>query len=226
MENMNKYEATKGAEMVLQYKIKLPVTHQEKPALVLLMHGVGSNEEDMFRHANEFTGNVVVVSARAPFTIAQGRYAWFTLEVEGGIRKINEEQAEKSRQVINVFVNQLSEKYDIDPQRIYIGGFSQGGIMAYSVGLTYPKKFAGIFAFSSRLLSEVKPIIKEKKELEHLKMFIAHGTQDQTLVVEYGRDAKVYLEPMLPKLEYHEYEMAHTIIAEELEDFKIWLGKL
>ncbi|RZK40295.1 MAG: esterase, partial [Pedobacter sp.] len=148
------------------------------------------------------------------------------LEVEGGIRKINEEQAEKSRQVINVFVNQLSEKYDIDPQRIYIGGFSQGGIMAYSVGLTYPRKFAGVFAFSSRLLSEVKPIIKEKKELEHLKMFIAHGTQDQTLVIEYGRDAKVFLEPMLPKLEYHEYEMVHTIIAEELEDFKIWLGKL
>lgn len=226
MENMNKYEATKGAEMVLQYKIKLPVTHQEKPALILLMHGVGSNEEDMFRIANEFTGNVVVVSARAPFTIAQGRYAWFAIEVEGGIRKINEEQAEKSRQIINVFVNQLSEKYDIDPQRIYIGGFSQGGIMAYSVGLTYPKKFAGIFAFSSRLLSEVKPIIKEKKELEHLKVFIAHGTQDQTLVVEYGRDAKVYLAPLLPKLEYHEYEMAHTIIAEELEDFKIWLGKL
>lgn len=223
---MNKYEATKGAEMVLQYKIKLPVTHKEKPAMVLLMHGVGSNEEDMFRLANEFTGNAVIVSARAPFTIAQGRYAWFALEVEGGIRKINEEQAEKSRQVINVFVNQLSEKYDIDPQRIYIGGFSQGGIMAYSVGLTYPKKFAGVFAFSSRLLSEVKPIIKEKEELEHLKMFIAHGTQDQTLVVEYGRDAKVYLEPMLPKLEYHEYEMAHTIIAQELGDFKIWLGKL
>lgn len=226
MENKNKYEATKGTEMVLQYKIKLPETYQEKPAMVLLMHGVGSNEEDMFRLGNEFSGNVVVVSARAPFTIAPGRYAWFALEVIDGLRKINEEQAEKSRQVINLFVNQLSEKYNVDPQRVYIGGFSQGGIMAYSTGLTYPKKFAGIFAFSSRLLSEVKPLIKDKKELAHLKLFIAHGTEDQTLVVEYGRDAKAFLAPLLPKLEYHEYKMAHAVVAEELEDFKIWLGKL
>lgn len=226
MENYNKYEATKGAEMVLQYKVKLPVKQTEKPALILLMHGVGSNEEDMFRLADEFAGNIVVVSARAPFTIAAGRYAWFALEVDNGVRKINEAQAEKSRQIINVFVNQLSERYDIDPLRVYIGGFSQGGIMGYSVGLTYPKKFAGIFAFSSRLLAEVKPIIREKKELEHLKMFIAHGTLDQTLVVDYGREAKIYLTPLIPTLEYHEYNMVHTIIGEELEDFKTWLSKV
>jgi len=226
MENTNKYEATKGAEMVLQYKVKLPAVSGGKPALILLMHGVGSNEEDMFRLANEFKGNIVVVSARAPFTIVPGRYAWFALEVTDGIRKINEEQAEKSRQIINLFVNQLSERYGIDQDRVYIGGFSQGGIMAYSVGLTYPKKFTGIFAFSGRLLAEIKPFIKDKRELEHLKLFIAHGTWDQTLTVEYGREAQNYLSPMLPKLEYHEYEMTHTIIEKELEDFKIWLGVL
>ncbi|UKT65995.1 alpha/beta hydrolase [Pedobacter mucosus] len=226
MENINKYEATKGSELVLQYKVKLPSAQPEKPALVLLMHGVGSNEDDMFRLANEFEGNVVVVSARAPFTTAPGRYAWFALEITDGIRKINEEQAEKSRQVINLFVNQLTERYNIDQNRVYIGGFSQGGIMSYSVGLTYPKKFTGIFAFSSRLLAEIKPLIKDKKELEHLKLFIAHGIQDQTLVVEYGREARGYLSPMLPKLEYHEYEMTHTIIGEELQDFKTWLGVL
>jgi phospholipase/carboxylesterase len=226
MGNINKYEATKGAEMVLPYKIKLPAASGEKPALVLLMHGVGSNEEDMFRLADEFKENVIVVSPRAPFTIGPDRYAWFALEVRDGIRKINEGQAEKSRQIINLFVNQLSERYGIDQDRVYIGGFSQGGIMAYSVGLTYPNKFSGIFAFSSRLLTEIRPFIKEQKQLEHLKVFIAHGTQDQTLTVEYGREAKQYLSPLLPKLEYHEYAMPHTIIPEELEDFKTWLGTL
>lgn len=224
MENMNRYEATKGEEMVLQYQVKLPEVLNEKPALVLLMHGVGSNEADMFRLADEFKGNVVVISARAPFTIAPGRYAWFELEVSNGIRKINEEQAEKSRQIINLFINQLSERYGTDSQRVYLGGFSQGGIMAYSVGLTYPQKFAGIFAFSSRLLSEVRPLIKERKELEHLKVFIAHGRQDQTLTVEYAREAKRFLDPLLPKLEYHEYDMVHTINNEELADFKSWIG--
>lgn len=224
MENINRYEATKGEEMVLHYQVKVPAVKSGKPALVLLMHGVGSNETDMFRLADEFTGNVVVVSARAPFSIAPGRYAWFALEVSNGVRKINEEQAEKSRQIINLFVNQLSERYGTDTQRVYLGGFSQGGIMAYSVGLTYPQKFAGIFAFSSRLLSEVRPLIKDKKALEHLKIFIAHGTQDQTLTIEYAREAKRFLEPLLPRLEYHEYDMPHTIIDQELTDFKSWIG--
>jgi phospholipase/carboxylesterase len=226
MESTNKYEATKGLQMVLQYKVKLPVENVEKPALLLLLHGVGSNEDDLFRLSKQFNGNVVVVSARAPFTIAPGRYAWFALEVSNGIRTINEEQAEKSRQVINVFVNQLTERYGIDKDRVYLGGFSQGGIMSYSVGLTYPNKFAGIFAFSSRLLTEVRPLIKAAKELAHLKAFVAHGTLDQTLTVEYGREASAYLKPVLPKLEYREYEMDHTIIEQELADFKVWLGEL
>jgi phospholipase/carboxylesterase len=225
MESTNKYEATKGSQMVLQYKVKLQVESTEKPALLLFLHGVGSNEDDLFRLANQFNGNVVVVSARAPFTIAPGRYAWFALEVSNGIRTINEEQAEKSRQVINVFVNQLTERYGIDKDRVYLGGFSQGGIMSYNVGLTYPHKFAGIFAFSSRLLTEIRPLIKTAKELAHLKAFVAHGTLDQTLTVGYGREASAYLRSILPQLEYHEYEMDHTIIEQELADFKVWLGQ-
>lgn len=226
MDITNKYEATRGTELVLQYKVKLPLENAEKPALVLLMHGVGSNEDDMFRLADQFEGNVILVSARAPFTISPGRYAWFAVDTSSGIRRIDEEQAEKSRQIINLFVNQLSERYQVDTDRIYLGGFSQGGIMAYSVGLTFPQKFAGIFAFSSRLLTEVRPLIKASTELKHLKVFIGHGTLDKTLIVDYGREAKTYLSPLLPKLEYHEYEMEHTIIGKELEDFKVWLGLL
>jgi len=224
MENTNRYEATKGEQLVLQYKVKLPEEQSKKPALILLMHGVGSNDDDMFQLADQFKGNVIVVSARAPFAISPGRYAWFTVDLSTGVRQINEEQAEKSRQTINLFINQLTERYMVDKDRVYLGGFSQGGIMAYSVGLTYPQKFAGIFAFSSRLLSEIRPLIKSLKELEHLKLFIAHGTLDQTLIIDYGREAKAYLSPLLPKLEYHEYEMAHTIISQELDDFESWLG--
>ena len=224
MEITNKYEAIRGSELVLQYRVRLPSENTEKPALILLMHGVGSNEDDMFRLADQFKGNVILVSARAPFTISPGRYAWFAVDTSSGIRRIDEEQAEKSRQIINLFVNQLSERYLVNTDRIYLGGFSQGGIMAYSVGLTYPKKFAGIFAFSSRLLTEIRPLIKAPSELEHLKVFIAHGTLDKTLVVDYGREAKTFLSPLLPKLDYYEYEMEHTIISKELEDFKAWLG--
>lgn len=226
MEHINKYQATKGNELVLQFKVKLPSENAEKPGLVILMHGVGSNEEHMFQLADEFDGNVVVVSARAPFTISPGRYAWFAVDTSSGIRRIDEEQAEKSRQVINLFVNQLTERYLVDKDKIYLGGFSQGGIMAYNVGLTYPQKFAGIFAFSSRLLPEIKPLIKETTALEHLKVFIAHGIHDQTLTIDYAREARAYLNPLLTKLEYHEYEMSHTIIDQELEAFRIWLGIL
>ncbi|RZJ91470.1 MAG: esterase [Chryseobacterium sp.] len=226
MELMNKYEAIKGTELVLDYQIKLQDKAAERPALLLLLHGVGSNEADMFRLADEFSGNLIVVAPRAPFVLGAGRFAWFEVDFSSGKPSINEEHAEKSRQIINVFVNQLVEKYAINPDKIFLGGFSQGGIMSYSVGLTYPHKFKGIFAFSSRLLTQIRPMIRPVIELVNLNLFIAHGTQDQTLTVEYAREAKAYLSPLVPKLQYQEYEMPHTIIAQELTDFNIWLAKL
>lgn len=219
----NKTEYLKGENLVLKYKVREAETTGSRPGLILLLHGVGSNEEDLFRLADNFPSQFTVVSARAPYAISPGRYAWFGLSYSEGKPVIDPEQAEKSRLVLNTFISQLIDRYQINPAKIFMGGFSQGGIMSYSVGLTYPKKMKGIFILSSRLLPEVKPLIKPGSELQQLNLFIAHGTADQVLPLAYAHEALAYLQTLTDKITYKEYDMAHTTGAQELEDLKKWL---
>ena len=65
-------------------------------------------------------------------------------------------------------------------------GFSQGAIMAYSVGLTTPAIIKGIAILCGRLLDEVKPLIVANEKLEQLQVFMAHGIDDTTLNIQYA----------------------------------------
>lgn len=217
-------ESLKGEELMLNYKIQQPAATTGKPGLILLLHGIGSNEEDLFRLKDHFPEGFIIVSARAPYTLAPGRYAWFELAHQAGRPLINAEQAEKSRMVINTFISQLTERYGVDEKNIYLGGFSQGGIMSYSVGLTFPQKLKGIFILSSRLLPEIKPLIRVGPVLEQLRAFVAHGTHDHVLPLHYAHEATAYLTDMLPLMEYHEYEMEHRTGDEELADLASWIS--
>ncbi|CAM4369549.1 phospholipase/carboxylesterase [Pedobacter westerhofensis] len=219
----NKIETIKGEELMLSYKSYQPAQTDTKPGLIILLHGIGSNEDDLFRLKDNFPVGFVIVSARAPYTISPGRYTWFELAHQGGKPVINEEQAEKSRLVLNTFISQLTERYGIDDKNIYLGGFSQGGIMSYSVGLTFPQKLKGIFILSSRLLPEVKPLIKVGLVLEKLRAFIAHGIEDNVLPIHYAREATSYLRDLMPLIEYHEYEMEHRTGQEEIADLNTWI---
>jgi len=219
----NKIETLKGEALMLTYKISEPANAGVKPGLIVLLHGIGSNEDDLFQLKDNLPQGYVIVSARAPYMLSPGRYTWFELAHNLGKPVINAEQAEKSRLVINTFITQLTERYDIDPSNIYLGGFSQGGIMSYSVGLTLPHKVKGIFILSSRLLPEVKPLIKGRALLEQLRVFIAHGKGDNVLPLHYAHEATTYLKPLLPLMEYHEYDLEHRIGKQELADLKSWL---
>lgn len=223
MENNHKYTAIKGQELVLTYKIRQPLVKTTNPGLLILLHGVGSNEDDLFRFTDTLPPHFIVVSARAPYTICPGRYAWFRVDFSSGKPVIDPEQAEKSRQVLNLFTSQLMERYEVNPTEVYMGGFSQGGIMSYSTGLTHPQKFKGIFILSSRLLPEVKPLINPGPALQKLRVFIAHGIADQVLPLPHAHEAKAYLDNLTPDITYHEYRIGHQVDTRELADLNNWL---
>lgn len=220
---MNKYEAIKGDELILKYKVRLPQQDAENSPLLVLLHGVGSNEEDLFKFADHLPAELIVVSARAPYTLDKNRYAWYQVDFSSGKPVINAEQAEKSLLVLKLFINQLAERYQADPARIFLAGFSQGAIMSYSAAFTYPEKLAGIAAFSGRVLDEIRPQIKMSPQLEKLQIFISHGVLDPMLPVNYAREAKELIDSYHLHLSYHEYETGHTIDAAVLADFLTWI---
>lgn len=209
--------------MILQYLVQQPKVKSEKKKSIILLHGVGSNERDLFSLANQFPEDFLIITPRGQFTLGLGRYAWFNVDFSTGKPVFNKEQELSSREVIKKFITQVKRKYELD--EIYLGGFSQGGIMSYSIGLTNPKEVQGIICLSGRLLQEVRPLISKSNEVQQLRIFVAHGIQDNTLQIEYSRDAKSYLENLQVNLSYHEYDIGHQINARVLQDLNMWLTK-
>ncbi|MCT8334135.1 alpha/beta hydrolase-fold protein [Leptospira sp. 85282-16] len=212
-------------EKPLEFLIRKPKVSIEKPPLLLLLHGVGSNEEDLFSLSNYLPDSFLVVSLRGPLILGPNSYGWYEVLFTTGQPKINLEQERQSRKLLLEFLVYLKSNYQFDESNVWIGGFSQGAIMSYSLGLLYPDKFKGIIALSGRLLEENKEIINVTEELLTKKIFISHGTNDRVLSIEYARSVRQYLESIGIRPHYHEYEEGHSINREMLKDLIEWLEK-
>ena len=214
--------STTSNSIVLQYLVREPKVKSEKKKAIILLHGVGSNEQDLFGLADQLPDDFFIISPRGQFTLGGGRYAWYNVDFSTGKPIFNAEQEASSREVIKKFVAQVKQKYEVD--EVYLGGFSQGAIMSFNVGLTNPKEVQGIISLSGRLLGEIRPIMSKSYDLQKLRVFVAHGVQDNTLTIQYAREAKTYLENLGVQLSYHEYNMGHQINGEVLQDMNAWLA--
>lgn len=206
---------------VLHYLIREPKTAAAKKKAIILLHGVGSNEQDLFGLADHLPADYYIISARGPYTLGPGRYAWYNVDFSTGKPVFDAKQEASSRAAIVKFIAQVKQQYHFD--EIYLGGFSQGAIMSYTIGLTLPGEVKGIIAMGGRVLEEIKPTVKKSDALSHLKVFVAHGVQDGTLPIHYAREAKTLLETLDVPLSYHEYNMGHQINQDVLKDLNVWL---
>jgi phospholipase/carboxylesterase len=206
-------------DLSLKYLVHLPAEHTNNARAIILLHGYGSNEEDLFGLHSQFPKNCLVVSARAPLPAGPG-YEWFD------IGSANQPQIIHSRELILKFIAELKKKYSINPKEIYVMGFSQGAMMSYEVGLTHPDLVKGIGVLSGRLFPALKEEIQGNTELQKLRIFISHGTTDDRIKYEDGRAAADYLTSIGLKPEFHTYKgMGHAINEEVMKDLIRWLGK-
>jgi phospholipase/carboxylesterase len=194
-----------------------------KPPLLLLLHGFGANEDDLFSLAPYLDERFMIVSARAPFTLQPMSYAWFNLGFSPQGIVVNPDEVESSRRTVRKFIDELVETYQCDPNAVYLMGFSQGAMLALTVALTYPGAVAGVVAMSGRIMPQTVAAITDKDALIGLPIFVAHGTRDMVLPIAHGRDAREKLSDLPVEVTYREYDMAHEISADSLEDITEWL---
>ncbi len=209
----------------LHYLVKQPIVRRNNPPVVFLLHGVGSNEEDLFSFANQFPSHFLVISVRAPYTLQAGSYAWYHLDYSSGKPVFDIKEEEQSRLKLINLINELKQVYAFNEKAVYLCGFSQGAIMSYAIGLTKPELIKGAMIMSGRLLEEIKPLIQKTDELKKIKIFISHGTSDPVLSIDYARSANTYLKTLGVTPSYHEYKDVHTINAAMLKDMLAWLDK-
>jgi phospholipase/carboxylesterase len=138
---------------------------------------------------------------------------------------INAEQAEQSRHLLTNFIQELPSVYEISAEKIWIAGFSQGGILSASVGLTRPELVNGFGILSGRILREIGPHIAPPPQLAGLHGFISHGVEDDKLSIQFARSARELLSDKGLALTYGEYRAGHEINTAMLHDFDQWMSK-
>lgn len=219
-------KTTPPASDALYYLVRQPkIKSDNPPPLLILLHGFGSNESDLFALADHLDERFLIISARAPLPHSENNYKWYNLEFSNGVPKADTAQAEKSRIALLQFIDLLKTKHSFDARQVYLCGFSQGAIMSFSVGLTEPEKVRGIIALSGRVLAEIKPKIADKSRVSGLKTLIIHGKQDQMLPIGNARESRQLMADLGIETEYHELDMGHTVTAETLQLINDWLGK-
>jgi phospholipase/carboxylesterase len=214
--------------MTLQYRHRepqIPATDSQKPPLLLLLHGLGADENDLFGLAPFMDERFFIVSPRAPQTLPYGGFAWFELIIGPDGIGVSVKQFEQSRVLILKFVDELIEKHNLDPKRVFLCGFSQGAMMSVSAFLSEPLKFAAVVAMSGRAMPEMLPESEDFDALKDFPVFVTHGIYDQVLPIENGRATNEILSALPVDLVYKEYPMAHEISQESLHDVSSWLRK-
>lgn len=210
--------------MKLKHLVRQPKNTIEKAPLLLLLHGYGSNAEDLFSFANELPDNYLVISAQAPYDLSYGSYAWYAINFDADQNKFSDlDQARNSRDLIVDFINEVVANYNIDSENITLIGFSQGAILSFAVGLSYPEKIKRIVALSGYLNTEILKENSEKNSFNNLSVFQSHGTVDQVIPVDWARKAKPFLEQLNININYKEYPIGHGISPQNFYDFKSWL---
>lgn len=208
----------------IEFLVREPKIKKEKNPLLLLLHGYGSNEEDLFSFATELPDEYYVVSARAPYDLQPYGHAWYAITFDADQNKFSDDnQAIESRDLIANFIDQLISELPIDSENVTLIGFSQGTILSYAVALSYPEKIKRVVALSGYLNEGILASGYENKDFSNLKMYISHGTQDQVIPVDWARKAPEALKNLGIELAFKEYPIGHGVSPQNFHDLKNWL---
>lgn len=201
-----------------------PRAGEGRPPLVVLLHGVGSNESDLFGLEGAFAPEYRVVSARAPLVLGPRSFSWFPVQFTPTGPVIDPAAAEASRVRLGEFVAWCVGQ-GADPDRVVLVGFSQGAIMAASLGLTQPTLVAGAVLMSGRILPEVLPDAVRRPP-RHARYLVVHGTEDDRLPLFHGQASVRTLADLGLAPEYREFAMGHTVTEESLGFVATWVNAL
>lgn len=210
-------------DLSLEYIVKEPKTVSENPPLILLIHGYGSNMDDLFSFAAELPEQALIVSVQAPTALPFGGYAWYSITFDADENKFSDPvEGKASVQKLNVFLDEVIEKYNVDKNRVFLTGFSQGAILSYAFSFTFPEKAKYVVALSGYFNADFLINEPVKNTVDY---FISHGTVDQVIPIEWAKKAPELLNSLGVKNSFQEYPVGHGVHPNNFYDFKDWILK-
>jgi phospholipase/carboxylesterase len=190
---------------------------------VLALHGWGANAMDLLGLAPYLAGGqFLVLSPEGPVEVPLGPtvgYGWFPLTLGA---PPDPAAFNAGVDAARSFLAAALRRYPVDPNKLVVLGFSQGGVIAYALALAEPERFAGLVALSSWFPATVAQTLPPRNR-ERLPVLVQHGTRDDLIEISRGRESVENLRRLQVPVTFREFDMGHEINADSLTQLSAWL---
>ena len=199
-------------------------TGENPTAAVIWLHGLGASGHDFEPVVPELglpedtaVRFIFPHAPNLPVTINGGMSmpAWYDIKAMDIDRVVDTEQLRASADAVAKLVEQQKEK-GIPPERIIIAGFSQGGAVAYELGLSYPERFGGVLALSTYFATA--DTVERSEANADVPISVYHGTFDPMVPESLGVRSVETLRDMGYDPSYQTFPMEHSVCLEEIQD--------
>jgi phospholipase/carboxylesterase len=213
-----------NTSLTLEHIIRKSSLTENAPLLILL-HGYGSDENDLFSFASELPEELFIISVKAPYRLQPNGNAWYAINFDADQGKwSDDEQAKTSRDLIAKFIDEATEAYPVNKNNVTLLGFSQGTILSYAVALTYPEKIKNVIALSGYINQAILPEDIDQKDYKHLDFYCSHGSVDQVIPVDWARKSAPFLSKLNIKHTYSEFPVGHGVAPQNFYELRKWLN--
>jgi phospholipase/carboxylesterase len=208
---------------LLRYRVR-PADGAPEGALVL-MHGRGSDEHDLFPLLDLLDPDRRLLGAtpRGPLSLPPGGAHWYV------VRRVGYPDPDTFHPTfdrLGAWLDALLAEHGIAPERTVLGGFSQGTVMSYALGLAAGRpRPAGIMALSG-FIPTVDGFELDAGNAAGLPVAIGHGIQDPVIGVEFARGARDALTEAGAEVTYRESPMGHSIDPGFARELPGWLQNI
>jgi len=192
---------------------------EDKSPLIVLLHGYGSNEKDLFSFKEFLPNDATIVSLRAPLELFQNMYAWYQIYFENNVKSFDEKSAFSSKNLIIDKIKQISKEYNCDDERITLIGFSQGAILGFSVALMKNNLIKNLVALSGY----VEEKIIDFSSMSFPNIYISHGINDDVIPHLDSKKTLQILNKNKINYDYYEFNQGHGVNMDNLNSFLKWI---
>ncbi|MGZ9167014.1 MAG: alpha/beta hydrolase [Anaerolineales bacterium] len=213
-------------QLSLQHVVHFPASFQNQEPnsrypTILALHGRGSNEQDLVELATHLPEGLLWISPRAPLVLGPDSYEWYRVRAIG---RPDPEQVLSALETMDHFIDEILLTYPVDPQKLFLLGFSQGSILSMCYMLSHPSRIAGVIAQSGYIPNGVDLEIEEA-DVKDKPFILTHGEQDTLLPIDWARASRDQLQKLGVNLTYYEFQMGHNVTMESLSVISTWLKK-
>ena len=210
-------------KLLLDYEYR-PSSLAENAPVIIMLHGYGSDESDLFSFAPELPEKYAIFSLKAPHPLKPFGNAWYSIHFDNPAGKwSDEEEAREARDMVSKVIDEIVHEFPIDASDITLLGFSQGTILSFAVALSYPEQVRRVVGLSGYVNANIIMEGIEDRDFSHLKVYSSHGTVDQVIPVDWARNTQAFFNKLNIPCHFSEFPVGHGVAPQNFFEFKKWL---